>query len=99
MSDMEHRRQAVINQKERLNAGYAATAKKQRLAIQSIAEYIRKTEKEPAKALAWAQTQELLLKNLTLINEEHFTHRELYPSDPEDKDTPDAQGPATPQES
>ena len=95
MSDIEKRSQASINQKERLNAGYASTAKKQRLAIQSIAEYIRKTEKEPAKALAWAQTQELLLQNLARINKEHTAHRELFPSDPDDKETPDAKGPTS----
>ena len=75
------------DQKDRLNSGYASTAKKQRNAIQSIAEHIRTTCKTGEEGAAWVQVQKHLLENLHTINELHKQHMELYPKDKDDGET------------
>ncbi len=65
-------------QNERANAGWASTAKKQRLALQSISDHIAKNEKDPEKALQWVTVQKELLVVMESMNKAFREHDALW---------------------
>lgn len=65
-------------QNERANAGWASTAKKQRLALQSISDHIAKNEKDPEKALQWVNVQKELLVVMESMNKAFREHDKLW---------------------
>ena len=68
-------------QKDRVNAGYQSTSKKQRLTIQSISDFIKDSCKNADEAIKWAQVQTTLLVNLREMNSLHKQHLGIYGQD------------------
>ena len=65
-------------QKERANAGWASTIKKQRLALQAISDHIASAEKNPEAALQWVNVQKELLTVMDSMNKAFKEHDALW---------------------
>ena len=78
---------AMDAQKERANAGWASTTKKQRLALQSISDHIAANEKDPEAALKWVVVQKEMLVVMHTMYESFKEHDALWGEklDPEEK--------------
>ncbi len=70
---------------ERLNSGWAATSKKERLAIQSIADHIRNSNLTAEEAQAWVKVQVDMLEVAKTLMERHKQHDELWGKEDEAK--------------
>lgn len=63
---------------ERLNSGWAATEKKQRLCLQAIADHIGGAEKSPEAAQGWMMVQRGLLENHEMMFKCHQQHKDFW---------------------
>jgi len=76
-------KQVQASNLERLNSGWAATAKKQRLALQSIADHIRNAQLTPDEAAKWVEVQQAMIGVADKLMESHKKHNEFWKDDEE----------------